>query len=180
MTSTTGARPASVRHSRTARAGAFTLLELVFVLMVAGIAAMLAAPLLGGFLRGRGIQHAASSIVSLSRHGKARAAAEARTYRLRLDTLNRSYWLEREVDSRFVMLESDLGRTFVLPDDAMLTVERGEEVSASGEPAIQFFADGTQTPLVLRLEGQRGDFVRLACVTPGEELRVVPTGGLTP
>lgn len=185
MTSTTGPqrdslRPAVPAGARHGSSSGFTLLELVFVLIVAGIAAMMAAPLLGEFLHGTGITHAAESITGLARHARARATAEARLYRLRLDAQAGSYWLEREEDARYVALGTGLGRTFLLPESATLTFERSEGLTVTGEPSIQFFPDGTQTPTSLRLQGRRGEVIRLVSATPSDELRVVQSAGVTP
>ena len=79
MTSPTG--PSDRRAT-----GAFTLLELIAVLVLISAVLAIAAPSLRGFVRGRQTAEAAAQMLSLTHLARSRAASQGCIHRLNVDT----------------------------------------------------------------------------------------------
>lgn len=84
----------------TAARRGFTLVELIAVMALLVTVIAIAAPSLAGFFRGRAIDAEARRLLSLTRQGQSRAAAEALPMILWVDLNQRTYGLE--TDSSFV------------------------------------------------------------------------------
>src|SRR5688500_960730 len=102
------------RRSRRA-AGGFSLLELVLVLVVLATIMALTVPQLRGFLTASGSRDTATQVVALARYARAKAAAEAVTYRLSFDDTAGEYWLSADAgdgSGEFADLGNDFGQVF--------------------------------------------------------------------
>jgi type II secretory pathway pseudopilin PulG len=90
-------RPAGQRSRHAfAAASAFTLVELILVMALIVIAVSMVTPRLAGFFRARAIDSEAGQLLSLTRAGQARAAAEGIPMRLWVDAQAGTYGLEAE------------------------------------------------------------------------------------
>lgn len=78
------------------RRAAFTLVELIAVMALLVTVVAIAAPSLAGFFRGRAVDAEARRLMSLTRLGQSRAAAEGIPMILWLDLKQRSYGLEAD------------------------------------------------------------------------------------
>jgi len=159
-------RPAGGRRP----AGAFTLLELVLVLMLISLVLALAAPSLGRFGRGRDLAETANHMLALARLARSQAVAEARTWRLNIDPNERAYWLTVEDGGTFVRPARDWGRRFDLPEGAEVAVEGADRFDQV--PSIAFRPDGRCDPVVVDLANGGGRRLRLRCPSPAEPLRI--------
>src|SRR3954469_24774008 len=84
-------RAASVRSARN---GAFTLVELIVVMVLLLIIASLVAPRMSSFFHGRALSQEGRRMLSLIHYGQSRAVAEGVPVLLWVDTRNSSYGLE--------------------------------------------------------------------------------------
>lgn len=75
---------------------AFTLIELIMVMTLLVVVVSVAAPSLAGFFRGRAVEAEARRMLSLTRLGQSRAAAEGVPMILWVDMTERRYGLEEE------------------------------------------------------------------------------------
>lgn len=73
---------------------AFTLLELILVLVVLGVLSALAAARLGGLRTGQGVEQAARQVLDQARRSQHLAVAGAAMVRLRLDLDARTAWVQ--------------------------------------------------------------------------------------
>ncbi|RMG19116.1 MAG: type II secretion system protein GspH [Planctomycetota bacterium] len=141
--------------------GGFTLLELLLVLVLLGILALLVAPRFAGARSAGALEAQARAAVALARKARALAAAEGRTYLLRIDPVHRTLRLARRRDPLAApgdedAPELDLGGDAVgwsapLPfreGVVLRRVERGApEAPVAVDPGqdfdLRFFPDGT-------------------------------------
>src|SRR3954464_4283125 len=72
---------------------AFTLIELILVLLIIGTVLAMASPSLRGWSRGSKIRDAGEQFLSVARYGRAQAVADARMYRLQVDAKSGTYQL---------------------------------------------------------------------------------------
>ncbi len=164
-TSTTGPRnrPRGVR-------AAFTLLELVLVMMLICTVLAMAAPSLRGFFASRETADTASSLVALTQLARSQAIAEGAPYRLNLDAGSGRYWLTVQQAGAFVNLTSDFGRIFHLPDGVQ--AELDVDGASADRDYVTFYPDGRTEPAVIHLEGRQGDRADVECDAPAESFRV--------
>ena len=165
MTSTTG--PSADRRS----AGAFTLLELIAVLVLISTVLAIAAPSLRGFAHGRQTADVAARILSLTHLARSRAASRGCVHRLNVDTQTGTYWLSMQQAGAFVDLQSDHGRHFRLPVGVSIIVD-----SASAEepvPYVGFYPDGRCDVATIQLTGAQGEVLHVTCPSASERFSVV-------
>jgi len=164
MTSTTG------RSDDRRAAGAFTLLELIAVLLLISTVLAIAAPSLRGFARGRQTAGAAAQILSLTQLARSRAASLGCTHRLNLDAETGTYWLTTQRGGAFVEIRGGHGRRFRLPGgvSAALHLPSGAEPL----PCVGFYPDGRCDPATIELTGGEGDVFHVTCPSPSERFRV--------
>jgi type II secretion system protein H len=72
---------------------AFTLLELVLVMLIIAIMSAIAAPALIRFAAGRQVDNYSRSLLAAARYARAQSISEARVYRLNLDEKTAEFWL---------------------------------------------------------------------------------------
>src|SRR5688500_698776 len=94
------------------RRGAFTLFELVLVLVMVSILMVVAAPSLRGFLAGSKSRDATENLLAMTRLARERAIADRTVYRLNIDPQNNTYWVLMQDGQRFVQTGTDLGQTY--------------------------------------------------------------------
>jgi prepilin-type N-terminal cleavage/methylation domain-containing protein len=75
---------------------AFTLIELIIVMTLLVVVISVSAPSLAGFFRGRAVDAEARRMLSLTRLGQSRAAAEGVPMILWVDTAEKKYGLEED------------------------------------------------------------------------------------
>ena len=150
---------------------AFTLIELVMVLVVIAAALAVAAPSLGGWRRGQRLQSAGEEFLSVARHGRALAVANAQVHRLYVDPANGRYWLMAQDGQDFVNLGTGMGRVFEVPEGctirmtasnsaAALTAANGSNAPAAQGPLeyVEFYPTGRmQPPASVVITGETGD-----------------------
>jgi prepilin-type N-terminal cleavage/methylation domain-containing protein len=164
---------AQLQH-RSWKAGGFTLLELVLVMLLIAVMLAMAVPSLRGFLSNSRSRDAVSQIVSLAQWARARAAADSNVYRLNVNAT--SYWLTMQDGEKFIPIGTDFGRTFGLPEGIRIEVIpldtniSSDAIDASG---ITFYPNGRSGTGMFRLTDAAGATTLIACPAPAESFRVV-------
>ena len=149
---------------------AFTLLELIAVMMVLAIILAMVAPSLSGFGAGRKADEAAANLVSLSRWAREQAVAEGRAYRVNYDPANRVYFVTAAVGGAWQSPPVEFGRPFTLPDNVAVTWTGPQE---NGAYYAEFYPTGRTLPVHVRVTAQDGQWLDLASLSPAEPLRVL-------
>ena len=131
-------------------AGAFTLIELIVVMLLLAIVARLVAPKMSSFVRGRTLSFEARRMLSLTHYAQGRAIAEGVPVILWFDPKNSTYGVEIQSthatgDDRAPKFTADPSLTLVAPlDDLTPGSEDDDEKFGlpEGLPSIRFNPDG--------------------------------------
>jgi prepilin-type N-terminal cleavage/methylation domain-containing protein len=157
---------------------AFTLLELVLVLVIITIVVGMASPQLRFFVHGQGVGDTATQIVALTRWARSQAITESTQYRLNINSNDGTFWVTTRDAAGFHPVASSLGRVFHVPQgvrlDADLTADQGAQYAT-------FYPDGrtdpgtVDHPCTIRLiDGPK--VIRITCPSATEDYRVVAAG----
>jgi type II secretion system protein H len=130
--------------------GAFTLIELIVVMVLLGIAAALVAPHMASFFRGRILNSEARRLLALTHYGQSRAVAEGVPVLLWIDSPHSSYGLitqsgSAEADDRASTFTADSTLTLetFAPDPLPASEDADERLGVpNGLPVIRFMPDG--------------------------------------
>jgi type II secretion system protein H len=148
----------------------FTLIELILVMVILCTVLGMAGPSLRGFFAQRQLEDAAASIMALAQLAKSQAVCEGRTYRLNLDTRDRTYWLTVQDQGAFRDLLTDWGRVFLLPPEVDLRVW---DLDLDGRTYYAEFSSlGRCTPGTIQLISPKGDVLSMACRSATESFAI--------
>jgi len=159
------------RHDNSDARRAFTLLELILVLVMVSLLLGIAAPALRGFVGARRSADAAAQLLSMANYARSQAIAEGTVYRLNIDTEQNVYWLTMLAEGTFVELASEYGRRFALPDT--VSVELGSASAGGGVTFIQFYPSGRTDEVRIQLVSVEGDVFVVASPSATEPLRII-------
>jgi Tfp pilus assembly protein FimT len=154
-------------HSRTA----FTLFELVLVLVMVSVLMGVAAPSLRGFLAGSRSRDAANQLLSLTSWARARAIADCTIYRLVIDPQSGAYGLLVQEGEQFVPTGTDFGQTFSLPDGMRLEFTRADHLMVGNW--IDFHPSGRTDAATIRLTNTLNELTIIQCPSPAESFRIL-------
>jgi len=151
----------------------FTLIELIMVLVVIAAALAVAAPSLGGWRRGQRLQSAGEEFLSVARHGRALAIANAQVHRLYVDPASGRYWLMAQDGMQFANLGTSMGRVFELPEGCTIAMsssssatnttnavaaQNGGIVTQGPLEYVEFYPSGRMQPAAsVVITGESGD-----------------------
>jgi len=134
---------------RLARHG-FTLIELIFVMVLLAIGAAMVAPAMGSFFHGRVLASEAKRVLALTHLGQSRAIAEGVPVLLWINTKDSTYGLRvqstfEEGDDRASSFTADPAVTLDTPSTEALPVSEQDDEKlglTDGLPFIRFTPDG--------------------------------------
>ncbi len=154
--------------------GAFTLLELIVVMIILCITAAMIAPSMRGFADGRKTKDAAAQLVALCHYARTQAITEGRVYRLNIDTTSRTCWLTTLGDGAVVRILNDHGQTLTMPPDTTVnwdsTIANSSEISQRGY--IRFLPSGAQDIAAVIIAGATGPAMSVRCNSPTEPYHI--------
>ena len=112
----------------------FTLLELIVVMVIAGLIIAVAPPLIARALPGVEMKATAQNIAAALRYTRNRAVAERQERSLIVDSENRKYFI------------ADIGKSREIPDEIELSLLSAEAAEfASDQSVYTFFPSGGST-----------------------------------
>jgi prepilin-type N-terminal cleavage/methylation domain-containing protein len=173
------------RPNHLLRPDAFTLLELVAVMVILTILMMAVAPALNTFGLARQTEQCAAQIIALAQWARDQAISEGRAYRLYFNPASQSYQVRMQDGAVYVPLPAgqqagggagfvetgnDFGREFTVPEGVKLTVTSPTE---GGMNYLEFRPSGRTDPVQVRIEDAGGKVIELACQSAAEPLRAV-------
>jgi type II secretion system protein H len=137
---------------------AFTLVELVLVMVLLVVAVSLVAPRMSGFMRGRALDSEARQFLALTHAGQSRAVSEGTPVVLWIDEKNNGYGLEEETPGKNGDAQAE---KFPADENVQIAVMNlsGSATTFKNLPAIRFLADGTvdeNSPQTVKLTGSGG------------------------
>ncbi|HEV7299345.1 MAG TPA: GspH/FimT family pseudopilin [Tepidisphaeraceae bacterium] len=151
---------------------AFTLIEMVLVMVVLAIGVSLTAPSLRGWSQGATLRDAGQQFLAATQLARSQAAATGVPHRLQVDTAANTYVLGALNGAEWLPVPGEFGQPTALP------AEHRIEINTTGtEPnAIDFYPNGRTTPCSVRLIGRTGEAIEFACAFPAEPFqRVIAT-----
>jgi prepilin-type N-terminal cleavage/methylation domain-containing protein len=176
---------------------AFTLVELILVMLLISTALAIASPSLRGFTRGRQASNAAGRVLALTHLARSLASAAGEPYRLCTSADGTACWLEHQEAGAYVAVQEGPGHRLELPEGLTVRVSTLQEVTphlggddaAAGRPGlglsapgggagdaggyVQFDPDGRADVAVLEVQDQTGQVLRVANPSPGERFHIV-------
>ncbi len=153
---------------RSPKPRAFTLIELILVLVILAFVAAMIAPSLRGFGVGRRIQDTAVSIVSVANYVRTQAVTEGQAYRLNID--GNTYWLTVNADGVFQTVPSKIGDRSQVADG--VTMQCDVKRQQDGQ-YIAFLPTGRSDPARITLTDGFGKQIVIAASSTTEPMRML-------
>jgi prepilin-type N-terminal cleavage/methylation domain-containing protein len=160
-------------RTRASHFAAFTLIELLLVLMVIASALAIAAPAMSGWGRNMRLRDAGDQLHATTKWARAQAIANGQVYRLYVDAHAGSYWVSVQDGTEYVPLENEFGGETLLENGQTikLTDEQDQPIEF-----VTFYPTGRITPTCnLSISDDRGH-VDMICRTPAEGFRMRKPG----
>ena len=138
---------------------AFTLVEMILVMVLLVVAVSIVAPRLSGFMRERALDSEARRLSALMHAAQSRAVSEGMPMMLWVDEKNGTYGLEAEtsgLNGDAKAEDLDVDSTLQI---AVLNLGTGAQTTFKNLPAIRFLPDGTvdeTSPQTLELQDSAG------------------------
>lgn len=151
---------------------AFTLLELILVLLVVAAVLAITSPSLRGFFMSRQTAGAAMRITALTQWARSRATSTGQHCRLCTDGV--SVWLTMQKGIDFVQPDGENGREYALPEGA--SVRFIPQTADPSQVYFEFHPTGRCDPGVIEITGREGERFVVACDGPTEPFRVLSPG----
>jgi type II secretion system protein H len=138
---------------------AFTLIELILVMVLLVVAVSLVAPRMAGFMRGRALDAEARQLFALIHAGQSRAVSEGMPMVLWVNGKQNTYGLTAETPGK----NGDPDAENLTADEnvqiAVMNIGASAMTTFRNLPAVRFLPDGTideNSPQTLRLTGTDG------------------------
>jgi prepilin-type N-terminal cleavage/methylation domain-containing protein len=154
------------------RAGhrAFSMFELIAVMVLLSLLMAMAAPSLSRFFHGRMHHDAASTMLTMLRLARVKAVADGRAYRFNLDPQRGWCWLTAQEAGAFTELGDDEGKRYELP--AGVSAEWVEPLAAVESGHITFTPTGEIEPAVIRVKSNEDTELHVRADSPTDSFRV--------
>jgi prepilin-type N-terminal cleavage/methylation domain-containing protein len=150
---------------------AFTLLELVLVMVLIAIILSYAAPSLRGWSRGSKLRDATDQMLSATRYARTQAIAKSTVCRLEFDMANGRYAVSYQCGQNFAP-DPDEDASGSLPPGYHITVQIAQPVQGN---AIEFYPTGRTQPAIIRITADNGESREIQCASAAEDFEVVQT-----
>ena len=167
-------QPVSCRDVALGQRRAFTLLELVMVLMLMAIVVAAAAPSLRGWNRGQRLDNAAEQFLSAARWARTQAISTAAPHSIEINSAAGSYRVVRTDGGANAPAAGEFGREMILPPNFLIDITRQDE---SGASVIEFFPNGRLTPATIFITSDWGEQVTIASTASAESFRRIRAEG---
>lgn len=152
------------------RGKAFTLLELILVMIILCVVLAMAAPSLRGFFSSHQLNDIAEQIVVMTRYAKIQSAFQSRTYRLNFDMNERRCWISVQGETQYELLKQSFGNDFLIPNDLTVTFEDVPE--EAGLYYFEFNPAGYANTGRVRLEDNQDNILDIVCCSPSENFEI--------
>jgi prepilin-type N-terminal cleavage/methylation domain-containing protein len=155
--------------TRRRRPDAFTLIELVLVLVVLTVLLAIAAPSLRGWSKGAKLRDATDQVLTATRFARSQAVTTAAVHRVEVDPEAGAVRVTVQDGEQFVPAAGEGGRQVVLSPGIRPSVVR-DDGDTSG--TIEFRPDGRTTPATLTLTADWGETTEIVAASAAEPFRL--------
>jgi len=153
---------------------AFTLLELLLVLVVIGLVLAVAAPSMHGFFASRQTADAALRMLALTQWCHNEAITGGHRVRLMVEGQGQVYssWAAVERGGQFVDADGESGRHWEFPEASTARI-RLPGADAAQEPTyVEFHPSGRHEAATIEITGRQGEVQQVTCDSPTEAFRL--------
>jgi prepilin-type N-terminal cleavage/methylation domain-containing protein len=150
---------------------AFTLMEMILVMVLLSVMMAIAVPSIRGFASGSRSRDVVVQLVATAQWAKATAASDARIVRLNIAPT--SFVLTAQQGTAYERVLGEFGEVVELPPGAKIEVLPVAGARGVDPTGISFHPDGRTDPGILRVVGQDGRVTLVGCPSPAESFRVV-------
>lgn len=149
---------------------AFSLIELIAVLVLLSIIMGLATPSLTRFARGRQHKDAASMMLTMLRMARIKAVSDGTNYRFNLDPEMRHCWLTAQEAGKYEELLSEDGVRYEFPLN--VTAQWTDPDNGGGAGYITFAPTGEIEPAVISLFNDEQQELQVRAELPTDNFRI--------
>lgn len=153
---------------------AFTLIELIFVLLIIAAVMTVAAPTLRGFAHGSRLRDVATEFVATTQLARLNAATTATTHRISHEEVYGWGLMAMEGDAFVAVDLLDAHPTQPLPEGYRIEIT---DLNGAPLDAIEFYPTGRSTPARIRITNSDGRYIEIEAVTPTDAFHMIQQGG---
>ena len=150
---------------------AFTLLELILVMIILCTVLAMAAPSLRGFFSSHQLGDIAEQILIMTRYSKIQSVFESRPFRVNFDPNLRRYWISSLGESQYGRLKTNFGNYFLIPTE--IEIDFKDMDKEDGIYFFQFNPEGYSKEARLRLEDKQDNILEVVCRNPAENYEII-------
>jgi prepilin-type N-terminal cleavage/methylation domain-containing protein len=150
---------------------AFTLLELVVVMLLLTIMMAMAAPSLRNFWKGNRVKDAGDQLVYITRLARSQAITNGTLYRLGIDPDGLGYFLTVQQADGFALAP---GQNYRLPEETRIDLTKADGSIADH---IDFYPNGRTEPATIRVSSAGHNDIVITCFSPTELFSLVNADG---
>lgn len=166
---------------------AFTLLELILVMMIIATVMALAAPSLSGWSKGAKLRNAAESLVSMTRYARTQAIIKGTVYRVQLGD-PATFTLLKQQGTDFVEANDQAAPAVAAPDGGKIeftriTVNSNEQTqpdtgtkdaaSSDASRALDFDPTGRSPTATIKIYDSAGKYLTIENTSPLQQFKTV-------
>jgi type II secretion system protein H len=164
---------------RSVPSSAFTLLELVLVMLIITIVVGAVAPSLRGFTMGRSASNTATRLLAMTRYARTQAISQGRVYRLTYDPKQRAFWVDYSTlagdnsDDQRSTPDADMAPR-VDVDERLAIDTKNMSTSSTGNQYVEFRPSGRTDAASIVITDQSNQQIEIGCSSATELFRIVP------
>jgi Tfp pilus assembly protein FimT len=162
---------------RTSQPPAFTLIELLLVLLILTFIVAIVGPQLRGFTTGRTTSNTATTILAMTHYARTQSVTQGVTYRLNYDDKARSLWISYQSGNGDMKPNNDFATPLNIADSIKIDTDIPSQ--KDGGQYIEFHPTGRTDPAIITLTDKLGSSIQVGCSSATEQFRIVPPGEVT-
>lgn len=150
---------------------AFTLLELILIMIILCTVLAMAAPSLRGFFSSRQLNDMIEHILAMTRYAKVQSVFESRYYRVNFDPHERLYWISSLRESQYERLNNNFGNLYSIPIE--INISFYNVSYDNGIYYVEFNPEGYSKEAAVRFKDNQDNIKEIVCYSPAENYEIV-------
>ena len=146
------------RHHR-----AFTLLELILVMVIICIVMAIAAPKLQNFREGGKLRNTADEFVAATKFARTQAISSGYVCAVNIDKQSGSFNVQQQNGQQWTAVDGEFGQP--------ITVLDGGQIDSTADP-ILFYPNGRVQTAQVKITAGSGESISVACSAPTEDFAI--------
>lgn len=148
---------------------AFTLIELILVLLIIAISLAMVAPSFRGWSQGTKLKNTAEQMIAAAGFARSQAIATANVYRLEVDASSGIYRVSHQEDGRTASTAGEFGSDTLIPAGFRLDLKTGGLTGST----IEFYPNGRTTISTIRVTAANGDWIDVGVEAAAEKFHLL-------